>query len=499
VRLFAFNDLGMHCYDADYSVFAILPLFNVLHAQAIRVRPRPKLLGPANLKLSYKAQKDPTGSINTTSIGKTNFWDFVRPIFGLSPPADVGLLGAKMPGSGNAPRPFRQGFDRARRWFSAAGIPITGLDDAGNKNPYSLMRVRATDKATGRIVSSLPTVVPASDEMTCGTCHLTGGEAAGWPFDQWSQDPNPVRQFKINILLLHDIINQTDLAKRQPVLCFECHYSLALDLQGNGPNDLQKPHKFLSHAMHGHHADFIQTDLATSAACYNCHPGNVTQCLRGTMGNSGIVCSDCHGDMFAVASIGRAAPWADEPKCQSCHTGDALRHLGDSIRLTRTYDDDPSIATFRLAKNKRFAENRNTLFRNSVGHGGVACESCHGSPHAEWPSREENDNLAAVALQGHPGPIIECAVCHGTRLQPTTWGPHGLHNVNNPKWYNGGHSLFANKSCQACHGTGAPKTLQGTVLSRAAADRQFTLTGRTVAVSAGQEIGCVLCHAGLGG
>ncbi len=31
--LVAWNDLGMHCMDKDYSVFSILPPYNVLHAQ----------------------------------------------------------------------------------------------------------------------------------------------------------------------------------------------------------------------------------------------------------------------------------------------------------------------------------------------------------------------------------------------------------------------------------------------------------------------------------
>jgi hypothetical protein len=33
--LLGWNDLGMHCMDADYSVFSILPPFNTVHAQLI--------------------------------------------------------------------------------------------------------------------------------------------------------------------------------------------------------------------------------------------------------------------------------------------------------------------------------------------------------------------------------------------------------------------------------------------------------------------------------
>jgi len=35
--VFAANDLGMHCADLDYKIFSILPPFNVVHAQVIRI------------------------------------------------------------------------------------------------------------------------------------------------------------------------------------------------------------------------------------------------------------------------------------------------------------------------------------------------------------------------------------------------------------------------------------------------------------------------------
>jgi len=42
--------------------------------------------------------------------------------------------------------------------------------------------------------------------------------------------------------------------------------------------------------------------------------------------------------------------------------------------------------------------NDNTLFRDSKGHGGVACEGCHGSTHAIWanPVEDSNDNVTAT-------------------------------------------------------------------------------------------------------
>ena len=35
-EVLAANDLGMHCMDREFSVFSILPPFNVFHAQVIK-------------------------------------------------------------------------------------------------------------------------------------------------------------------------------------------------------------------------------------------------------------------------------------------------------------------------------------------------------------------------------------------------------------------------------------------------------------------------------
>ena len=151
------------------------------------------------------------------------------------------------------------------------------------------------------------------------------------------------------------------------------------------------------------------------------------------METAGLDCMNCHGNLYAVAQAGRR-PWIDLPRCESCHTGDAISNIGNQIIGRTTYTDSPSVATFIIATNKRFAEQTDTLYRNSTGHNGVACESCHGSPHAIWPTREANDNLAAITIQGHDGMIVECTSCHGTGLSLTLDGPHGMHNVNSQAW-----------------------------------------------------------------
>ncbi len=531
-QVLAFNDLGMHCADLDYSTFVILPPFNVVHSQVIERGYPPRILDAAQVNLSYRAVQDGAGSINTTSqnqaggIQKTNFWDinrstgnsYVYDLFNLDPPADEGLAfeqampGIRNPYIANDPQPFKH-FNVAKKWFAADGIPVLPIDDAGQTNAYPLMRVSATLPA-GANVANLDVVLPVASEADCQNCHTLGEIGASdnnpnYMFPDDISDPNSVLQAaKHNILALHDDKHGTSLLNKKPVLCAGCHYSAALDLAGTGPAGAQLGKPKMSEVMHGHHgglrdstgAPLFPANGTLEETCYQCHPGKVTKCLRGAMGGAGIECVDCHGSMLAVGSSTRE-PWIDEPRCESCHTGDALSNSG-SIRLRQAWDGDIDTATPRLANNKRFAENKDTLYRNSLGHGGVACEGCHGSTHAIWPNAlpSANDNLAANQLQGHSGTISECGSCH-TSLPLTLDGPHGMHNVNSREW-NQGHERFYERNrsaCRACHS----QNLEGTVLSQAAADRDYLVdeddddeggTARTIHVVKGTPVSCSLCH-----
>jgi len=510
-QVLAFNDLGMHCYDRDFSVLSLLPPFNVIHAQVVKKGGEPDLLNDSQVSVSYAAVTDQQGSRTTTSVGKTNFWDNIYGLFGVTRAVDVGILGAKMPGAANTPQPMGA-YDPQKGWFTAAGIPITAIDDQGQTNDYPMMRITAKDKTTGTVLDSTDIVLPVSAEMHCSDCHASGGvaansqEAANYGIAAWSIKTDSEQAYRQNILILHDAKHNTNLMASQPVLCASCHYSPALDLAGAGPqgNQLGKP--LLSAVIHGRHGKTMAGNLPNTSnpaiipengttSCYFCHPGSTTKCLRGAMGSAGLTCQNCHGGLLAVSGAlgGNRTPWVNEPTCQSCHTGDAVSHLGSSIRGTVTYNPADPTATPLVATNKRFAEESNTLYRNSRGHSGIACESCHGSTHAIWPSLEPNDNVAATQIQGHAGTIIECSACHGTGLALTTAGPHGMHNVNDKAW-NKDHEEFYKKdplACQACHGT----DLRGTVLSRAAAAR--TLAGddnQVVSIAKGTRIGCGLCH-----
>jgi len=257
-QVLAFNDLGMHCADLDYSTFVILPPFNVVHSQVIERGATPRILDDTQVRVSYRAVTDSTGSINSTSqnqggaVIKSNFWDtnpdtgktYVSELFGIDPPADEGLaldanLGQKMPGilapySANDAQLFNR-FDTDKAWFAADGVPILPLDDFGQQNAYPLMRVSASIAATGETVANLDVVLPVASEADCQNCHALGEVATrdnnpDYIFPKNINDPNDVLQAaKHNILVLHDAEHRTDLLNEKPVLCARCHYSAALD------------------------------------------------------------------------------------------------------------------------------------------------------------------------------------------------------------------------------------------------------------------------------
>ena len=116
------NNLGMHCMDDDYSVFSILPPFNTVNVQVIDSKGK-LVTNPTGLRLTYQGVADSLGSINRTSAGKTNFWEFAPALFGVNLLPDQGLAGKNMPGLANTPQTLD--WDAGFHWFSVTGIPIT--------------------------------------------------------------------------------------------------------------------------------------------------------------------------------------------------------------------------------------------------------------------------------------------------------------------------------------------------------------------------------------
>ena len=513
-KIIGWNDLGMHCMDGkDFSVFTMLPPANTIHAHVIT--PSGGLISDSTgVTLTYEAVADPTGSVNTTSAGKTNFWDYVLDLFGAPLTVDQGLAGSNMPGAANVPQPMK--FEADHNWFTGEFIPISPYDDAGKKNYYPLMRIRATN-SSGQLLASTDVVLPVSDEMDCRSCHASGSVSAARPADGWVfNTTDSEKDYKLNILKLHDERNRTNPAyglalsekgynaggllatvetDKTPILCANCHPTNALPVPGIATI---KP---LTQALHGLHAGvrfngIPLNDENNRTACYSCHPGAETRCLRGAMGaavsadgSMAMQCQSCHGSMSQVGSPARNG-WFDEPRCESCHSGTATQNNGQ-IRYTSVFE--PSGAE-RDAVDATFAVNTGKLYRFSAGHGGLQCSGCHGSTHAIYASSHENDNLQNIALQGHEGTLAECTACHATMPRTIRGGPHGMHPIG-PDWLDR-HKDAAEgggqRQCQSCHGV----DYRGTELSRALGDRTLRTEFGTKVFWKGFQIGCYACHNG---
>jgi hypothetical protein len=286
---------------------------------------------------------------------------YVKTLLGVDLAPDVGLTGHGLRGT----------MDPTGRDWVVTGIPLTPLTDSGQIDPFQLAQVSVQDMSGIEFAQTL-SVVPVSWELRCDFCHHGLPDAP------------------VSVLDAHDQLHGTHLYNpdnQTPVLCGSCHEQPELGLPGSAGVES------LSRAMHNAHAprmmDVVES-VPQGNACYACHPGPETQCLRDVHARMQMQCNNCHAPgtddpeaaMSAIADPGRR-PWADLPHCSDCHHRPGYEY-----------------------------EQPNTLYRNSLGHGGVYCEACHNSTHAITPARDKADNAQTFWLQNHLGAIRDCTVCH---------------------------------------------------------------------------------------
>jgi hypothetical protein len=271
--------------------------------------------------------------------------------------------------------------------FVVEGIPVVPVDDNSTWSPYQIAEI--TVKNGNTVLAQTRATVPTSDEINCAKCHGT----ATTVFD--------------DILSKHDLAHTSvSLSSSKPVLCASCHPSPALGITTG-------PQMYLSKAIHGSHA-------SRGASCYDCHPGATTKCNRSLAHNNSNAadgnCTTCHGTMADVASsIPARVPWVSEPACATCHTGVTGVSTGS------------------------------VLYRNSKGHGNMYCSSCHGSPHAMYPSRETTDNYQPIQYQGSSviKTIGSCGLCHSSS--------RGESNISEFSGVHGGTNPEQSIGCRTCH------------------------------------------------
>ncbi len=381
----AWNDLGMHCLNPSYDTAVILPPYNTVLAQVIKRGNKPQVV-TSGLTVSYRIINN-SSSANKALFGQ--FWTNANALFQSLFPAmpdlalltnkDIGLTDNGLSGS----------MKPVGTHFEVTGIPVVPIEDSGVNNPYQVAEITVKD-SNGTVVAQTRATVPTSDEINCGKCHGQQGASVTQVFN--------------DVLAKHYLSGYPRLDTQKPVLCASCHGSPALGTVGPGSSG-----KYLSQAIHAAHAN-------RGAACYDCHPGASTKCNRSTKHTSADGnCTTCHGSMANVAATiasGARIPWQNEPSCvgSACHSGTI-----------------PQVDT------------GTSLYRNAVGHGGVHCAGCHGSPHAMVPSNQASDNYQALQYQAKAMVLGDCRNCHGSSRG------------------DGGASKFAsehsgkNSACNICH------------------------------------------------
>ncbi|HEY6874631.1 MAG TPA: carboxypeptidase-like regulatory domain-containing protein [Geobacteraceae bacterium] len=355
----AWNDLGMHCDQDDYSYFMVLPPFNTLHVQVVN---RNGTTSPimSGITVSYAFAK------KTDSTLHTNWWTY-QSQYGFNQPANIGITGTPLAGTMVA--------DANNLSWVATGIPITPYDDDGTWDPYGTATITVKD-SVGNVLQTASVLAPVSTEMMCSNCHGT---------------TNP----QLDILTKHDALSGTTLVADYNAgtrhACSQCHSDNAVGAPGVPGVES------LSLAMHNFHKDkMTYTTIAanTTPDCYNCHPGPRTQCLRGIMERAGKSCHDCHGDMYGMTTSmqnGRQ-PWLQEPGCSKCH--DAKHAENASILY------------------------RNSIFQNAPNNnmsGKLYCEACHNSTHGEHITSNAADPTIPNQFQGDSYWIWNCNVCHNNK------------------------------------------------------------------------------------
>lgn len=506
--LIAWSELGMHCLDGkDYSIFSVLPPYNVIHAQLLK-KGDPPVAITSGVTITYQAVADAKKSINTISSTKTNFWTYVQALFHTNPPPDVGIAGYGV----QSKKPKPMSYNATEKFWEAVGVPTLGVDDAGKFNPYPMAKLVAKDSA-GTVLATAKIVLSVSDEMSCKTCHASGSDPNAQPAGGWVNNPDLAKDVKLNILKKHDdrwnispylgqlknngYLYQASLYQTAvggtPVLCAACHSDNALGAPGlagigSESSDMHKLHGPQILLANNQTLDQnSRTDDQKS--CYLCHPGAVTQCKRGAMNKT--LCADCHGDL-TYASNPTRNPWLVEPSCQLCHQ--------NSQRYASTFDNNGNwrpVTDATFATNPNVPINGSDLYRFSSGHGGVFCSGCHGSPHAEFPTLQANDAVYPKFLQGYNAKLTECSVCHTNVPVTANAGPHGIHTIGQA-WVNA-HPDYAERNRQACaycHGA----DYRGTALSESKVARTFNVEdGRSKTFAQGHRFSCYDCHNGPNG
>jgi len=411
----ASNDLGMHCACPGTEYFMLLPPFNTIRAQVIERGKEPKVLGAKDgIVVEYKMVENTDASLKKDPYYAT--WIENMPKYGYGPAVRAdgrvqGLSGATLSGQ---LEPQKEG------WWEVVGVPVypdaTNSAEADkimtdplggpNRNPYLTTEIKVKDAKTGQLLTETKAVVPVAFGGCCN-CHLQVTKDKGLA-------PTPANSFAV-MAQLHERDSGINFAqidpdgdgKPGPIRCSACHLDPAMGETTPPGYKGYKTSKFtFSNVLHRWHAEnetVKKYDPDIARNCYDCHPGNNVGCFRDFHADKGMWCTDCHGDLNQRVAEGQVdKPWSRVtlPKCADCH-----KSTGEGGGALNVFGGD---------------------YLNSRGHVDqkILCSSCHGSPHALYPSRVAKDNYQPITLQGSDSAIGRCDVCHTDRGNKWARPPH---------------------------------------------------------------------------
>ena len=150
--------------------------------------------------------------------------------------------------------------------------------------------------------------------------------------------------------------------------------------------------------MHGFHADKmgVPAVAALGTPCYAATPApSQVPPRQDGAGRLHLHQRRLHGDMAQVADS-QGAPtnreaWLQEPSVRRLPRRDATPRTPAQLYRNSYLANGPEDMNGKL----------------------IQCESCHGSPHAEWRSTKSIDNQVPLQLQGAATFIKRCSACHG--------------------------------------------------------------------------------------
>ena len=286
----------------------------------------------------------------------------------------------------------------------------------------------------------------------------------------------------------------------KPVLCAACHASNALP--GTGIAGVSA----LTSALHANHGTVVDPTTHAQTLDSQHQPRGVLplppglgdqvparrhgQCDRRrrqcSHGLPELPRQHDQGRRSDARRLARAAELPGLPLQRQAHA-----HRGGRVRQSRSCVTDT-----RFATNPNMPAAGFSLFRFSKGHGGLQCEACHGSTHAEYPSSHANDNLQSIALQGYAG---HDARVHGLPRHAAAVGDgrparhaHDRRDVGRQA-----RELRRVRRCRASARTATAATIAAARWPRSRRrGPSAPKSGSTRTYAAGQNVGCYDCHNG---